>query len=731
MKKSIHLLLVLMFLSCYLFSQQWERISPKPIETNLFDITKVPGTNRIIAVGSGSSLLYSDDDGENWTTLFNPCGIDDNIVLKAISFPDSQVGYAVGTDNTILKSDDSGNSWNLITESGDSDINDVCFINTTTGFISIFNKILKTFNGGQTWDTTDFNQGITPKYIHFVNDTIGYFCNTFDTSYYKTNNCGNTWQRVDVQTGINNLILVAINFYDMDNGVLSGQYSSSSGSEFFLFRTTNGGLSWQQTYSDYYNYISDIDRIGKDTLMGVGKRVMYDNIILTSFDDGLTWEESNMTNTFYTLRDIKYDYKGMAYCVGDNGQILQSNDYGKNWININEGLNQYNLLSSFAISDSIVILGCETLGGGVSNGCIYRSSTSGLTWNMVYNPNREIHTINFYDENYGIACSGNSNEIFHSSNGGLSWITSEIVNYWFNVYYVYQLTPEIAFASGKGSANSEDGIYKTINNWDSSYKTNCRDIPVDDIVFADDSVGFAISLDYLDRILKTNDQGENWDFVTITETYYLFYNIEFINENTGIIASYPNILKTKNKGETWYEVSADIDGFFEVGDMYFSTENTGYISVIENEVKLLKTIDGGESWFPIDYPSTTAPNTVCFFSENEGLFMGNNGTIFKTYTSGLVDLTLFYDKKINESELLCYPVPAKDILSIKLLDDDIINTVEYNIFNISGKKILFDRRYISKNEFTIDVSELPKGIYVLRIISDNKNITTSKILIHK
>src|SRR4051812_26065667 len=73
----------------------------------------------------------------------------------------------------------------------------VYFINPDTGFIAgdygyLDFYIQRTTDGGQTWDSTLVQNGITLMTIYFPNDTIGY-CGGQNGGVYKTTNMGQTW----------------------------------------------------------------------------------------------------------------------------------------------------------------------------------------------------------------------------------------------------------------------------------------------------------------------------------------------------------------------------------------------------------------------------------------------------------------------------------------------------------------------------------------------------------
>ena len=72
----------------------------------------------------------------------------------------------------------------------------------------------------------------------------------------------------------------------------------------------------------------------------------------------------------------------------------------------------------------------------------------------------------------------------------------------------------------------------------------------------------------------------------------------------------------------------------------------------------------------------------------------------------------------NNLEVGLYPNPVNDVLNIDIKDE--ISSVE--IYALQGQKVL------SSKENKINVSELPSGIYLVRVVDVNNNIATKKII---
>lgn len=144
---------------------------------------------RIIGVGQRGHIIYSDDQGKNWSQATVPVCSD----LVAVHFPTPQKGWAVGHDGVVLHSSDSGVTWTKqfdgraavqslansyaggsspaagtqspgnttdlpddirkFAEQGpDKPFLDVWFENETTGFVvGAFSLIFRTTDGGKSW----------------------------------------------------------------------------------------------------------------------------------------------------------------------------------------------------------------------------------------------------------------------------------------------------------------------------------------------------------------------------------------------------------------------------------------------------------------------------------------------------------------------------------------------------------------------------------------------------
>jgi hypothetical protein len=77
----------------------------------------------------------------------------------------------------------------------------------------------------------------------------------------------------------------------------------------------------------------------------------------------------------------------------------------------------------------------------------------------------------------------------------------------------------------------------------------------------------------------------------------------------------------------------------------------------------------------------------------------------------------------EEEEILLFPNPTKDVLKIRCrIPDAGCRMIE--IFTIDGRKILEKEM---TEQSTIDVSKLPAGVYMIRLVSADQSITSKFI----
>ena len=113
--------------------------------------------------------------------------------LNSVEFVDSLNGVCVGDSGRILKTINGGISWDIISTGYISDLKSVEFVNSDTGFaVGDNGLILKTINGGTNWTNEGINSYDLDQ-IFFVNEQYGFITNLISSYFYRTTNGGITW----------------------------------------------------------------------------------------------------------------------------------------------------------------------------------------------------------------------------------------------------------------------------------------------------------------------------------------------------------------------------------------------------------------------------------------------------------------------------------------------------------------------------------------------------------
>lgn len=126
------------------------------------------------------------------------------------------------------------------------------------------------------------------------------------------------------------------------------------------------------------------------------------------------------------------------------------------------------------------------------------------------------------------------------------------------------------------------------------------------------------------------------------------------------------------------------------------------------------------------YSFTQAEDKLFFYGQTEE----SGSEIYVAYPSENT-LSIENNLVLNEKDkltALVYPNPANDELNIKVSNhNNLISAFE--IYNLSGKKVI-DKRYEEfKKEINLNVEMLPPGIYLIKININNKEQITSKFIV--
>lgn len=121
--------------------------------------------------------------------------------------------------------------------------------------------------------------------------------------------------------------------------------------------------------------------------------------------------------------------------------------------------------------------------------------------------------------------------------------------------------------------------------------------------------------------------------------------------------------------------------------------------------------------------------------------IGNNGYVGTgSYISGnslvttddwweYVPSSLAVSKISNQDEFSCYPIPAKDFLTVENTGTNTNGDMNYYLYNMAGQLVAQGRLVNTDNKCILDVSALSNGQYLLCLRSDDTPIVSKKIMV--
>lgn len=140
-----------------------------------------------------------------------------------------------------------------------------------------------------------------------------------------------------------------------------------------------------------------------------------------------------------------------------------------------------------------------------------------------------------------------------------------------------------------------------------------------------------------------------WENIRNAGSQIYYTDIQFCNINTGYVVGYDGretwvnkgiVEKTIDGGNSWERIYVGYD--IAIQSVSFQSLDTGYVCGYHGKIPqtadstysmVIKTVDGGSTWFPFLTSSQIDPNTfrqVRFFSENNGVIISNQGTYYTT-----------------------------------------------------------------------------------------------------
>lgn len=279
-------------------------------------------------------------------------------------------------------------AWKILGSPVKDDIHDVFFLNDEIGWAYTYGTgiILKTVDGGENWQIIARLDPVYFEQIHFLDARIGWICGE-QGKVLKSEDGGKTWLDRSLILPDSNALLYSQWFFSPDIGLVGGTLRYQGGTtEFCLFKTNDGGLSWLKMRNNPQVHLTQI--------VFVNARVGYaagGNRIFETRDAGESWyqvSESQLSNKREGFRGLYFLNENVGYAVGASGEVVSTRDGGNNWEEKKITANR--LRSVVFVSDSEgYIVGDQNNEEGV----LYETKNGGKTWKAIQCEYPDLHRI--------------------------------------------------------------------------------------------------------------------------------------------------------------------------------------------------------------------------------------------------------------------------------------------------------------------------------------------------
>jgi len=336
---------------------------------------------------------------------------------------------------------------------------------------------------------------------------------------------------------------------------------------------------------------------------------------------------------------------------------------------------------------------------------LYRTQNGGQTWSIQSNPNAFAGDFKFINDSIGfmkgspIKITKDYGKTFQdASNPAGITISPYLV-------YVGSGTDIFALFGGEGTFKSDDLGKCWIKVFD-NYLRNLH--------FINDSTGYAFSYIGTDFYLYiTINIGDNWTLKY--EIPFQPVDFQFLNQDTAYFYSRNVVIRTFNGGASW-DTCYDQDQWLH--GMQFISPTTGFLA---DESGIFKTINSGNSWEQIAPPQDANEMQVFYEDSKVYIYLNMYNAGYTSILRGVFDSTQIWNSTEDLSKMSLkdkfkvFPNPTTHSISITYTGFIAADT-KARLYDIQGKLVL--EKPLALNKTEIDMKDLSKGVYVLKIESE-------------
>jgi photosystem II stability/assembly factor-like uncharacterized protein len=675
---------------------------------------------------SGNGVYKSTNAGTSWTNIgLTDCGVISRVQVAKNS-PNTIYAAAMGKPFTrdanrgLYKTTNGGTTWTkVLFINNETGITDMVVNPTNPQEIYVASwtchrsylenkrfstecKILKTTNGGTTWAVV---QGGLP--VGEVRSRIGlgmcasqpnvlyavYCDSTFALSdFYKTTDSGANWTTPDM-VNIDAAIYRNFGWYFGQVRVNPTNPDEVSLLGVNMYSSTDGGNNWFGSTPDWSTYEVHADKHSMvytntgNIILGTDGGI-YKADVITDNSGGNIWADiENIPCTqFYHVAHNPNNPSTYHGGAQDNGSTTGNAGAINDWVR-NYGGDGFQ--TRFHPTDANIVyyetqngnVNCGALGAYMPNGDAANERTN---WNTPYILSPHNPSTLYYG----------SQSLHKSIDGGVTLtsispdLTAPVT--WLPSTHTITSIDESRITQGKIFVGTGNGfVWRTLNggtSWDSVHQNG-------------------LPRRYLTSIVASP---------TNTNRVFVSFSGYKLNDNT------PLIYRSDNNGNTWTSIKANLPNFV-INDIFVMPNRNDQIIFIGTDAGVYGTLNAGASWERLGTNMPLIPiNDIEYNPTLNTLIAGTYARSILSYPMATVLPTLAAETPLLKVNT--FPNPTADVLNFSLSAENLLGA-SLDVWDMKGRKIITKPTI---ENTSLDVADLPKGIYILNIQLKNGKKVSEK-----
>lgn len=683
----------LITLTGWLFGQRITVQEPVGFLTQFQDIY-LDQTGSGYAVGSCGAIVFTEDEGANWTNVDGPASGDDYGAVGCAPAGCS-TGVVVGGPGYLALRQGDGN-WVITEEFGTPfGVENIYWLTDQVIIADLGqDEYYRSTDGGQSWSVLTLPTSLRDN-LSFPSAGAGYFLGD-DEKIYRSSDQGVSWQ----ETGYTHDTIFR-RLFTLNDEVLFFMDANSD-----ISRSTDGGQTFTTVTPDVSVRTADFFIAFSPDTIGVATGF---NTTYLSSDAGATWIRTSGGDLNTAIQRSFHQRGREVWILGAISSIYYSSNGFGDFVSQIPAARDNRLVEIAFANDQV------GYAGGI-RGTLLKTEDGGDQWAPLViqeNSSAQIKDIEIISEDEIIVFSnGLSPQI--TTDGGVTftpWLPSSVASADQQVDLYQRLPGGRQYMLGQNNGlYTDDGTNFTVVPL--SFNVN-----PEAMIFADDLNGWAVGSR---SVYRTRDGGESWQEITSPTTQPIG-GLYFFDANNGFVSTGSRLYPTTDGGDTWdgggspggydFTLNAD-DGGVYVGS--FGSGNNGTVS---------RSFDQGETWEEIAYictpfrGGTLTPSGKFFYG------VGDGGIIVK------VDIDIVNPTREPTAPtvpLKAYPNPASGRVNIEAPPSREVSTL--SIFSASGQLLREERLAAGQPIHQVNLSQLPAGLYLLRWSSARGSVRTARLV---